>query len=118
MTTQKQVLESLCLKIESLEKGLPNGNIIRIESSINEIKDVQKEMKVDVSNIQKRLFDPDNGLIVETNKSKEFREICAPERIKLLDQFMGVLRWKRMVEGGLAVIFASVVGVILKLMFY
>lgn len=110
MATQKQVLESLCVEIAKLKKDMPNGNILKIEQSINEMHLNQKEMKKDVKAIQKRLFNPDDGLIVETNRNTEFRVMCEPERQQLIDQFKGVLRWKKVIEWGIGIIFVAVVG--------
>jgi hypothetical protein len=118
MATQKELIESLISEIANLKNSLPNGNILKIEQSLNEMHKNQSEMKKDMRTIQKRLFNPDSGLIVETNKNTDFRETCAPEREELIGQFKDVLRWKRMVEGGLAIVFTSIVGVIVKLIFF
>ena len=116
MTTQKQVLETLCAEIAKLKKDMPNGNILRIEQSINEMHKNQTEMKSDIKTMQKRLFNPDDGLIVETNKNTEFRTICEPERELLIEQFKGVLRWKKVIEWGLGVVFVTAVGAIVTIM--
>ena len=118
MSSHKELIEVLITEVTSLKKNLPNGNIVRIEHSIKEIQENQIEMKNDIRTIQKRLFNPDNGLIVETNKNKAFRAMCEPEREELIGQFKDVLKWKRMVEGGLAIVFTSIVGVIIKLIFF
>ena len=110
MATQKQILESLCTEIAKLKKDMPNGNILKIEQSINEMHLNQKEMKKDMKAIQKRLFNPDDGLIVETNKNTEFRVMCEPERQQLIEQFKGVLRWKKVIEWGIGIIFVAVAG--------
>ena len=115
MATQKEVLESLCVEIAKLKKDMPNGNILRIEQSINEMHKNQTEMKTDIKTMQKRLFNPDDGLIVETNKNTEFRLVCEPERELLIEQFKGVLRWKKVIEWGLGVIFVAAIGAIISI---
>lgn len=116
MATQKQVLEALVGEIAKLKNEIPNGNIIKIEQAINEMHQNQKEMKKDMRAMQKRLFNPDTGLIVETNKNMEFRQMCEPERELLIEQFKGVLRWKKVIEWGIGVIFIAVIGAIIKIM--
>ena len=118
MPSQKELIENLISEVANLKNSLPNGNILKIEQSLNEMHKNQSEMKEDMRTIQKRLFNPDSGLIVETNKNTDFREMCEPERETLIGQFKDVLRWKKMVEGGLAIVFASLVGVIIKMVFF
>jgi len=115
MATQKQVLQELLLEIAKLKKEIPNGNILKIEQSLNEMHQNQKEMKKDMRTMQKRLFNPDSGLIVETNKNTEFREMCEPERQQLIEQFKGVLRWKKVIEWGLGVVFIAIIGAVIKI---
>ena len=116
MATQKQILETLCTEVSKIKRDMPNGNILRIEQSLDEMHLNQKEMKKDMKTIQKRLFNPDDGLIVETNKNTEFRVTCEPERAMLIEQFRGVLRWKRVIEWGLGVIFVAAIGAIISIM--
>ena len=116
MATQKEILETLCAEIAKLKKDMPNGNILRIEQSINEMHKNQTEMKSDIKTMQKRLFNPDDGLIVETNKNTAFRTICEPEREMLIEQFKGVLRWKKVIEWGLGVVFVATIGAIVTIM--
>jgi len=116
MATQKQVLESLCVEIAKLKKDMPNGNILKIEQSLIEMHQNQRDMKKDMKGIQKRLFNPDDGLIVQTNKNTEFREMCEPERQQLIDQFKGVLRWKRVIEWGIGVVFVAIIGAVIKIL--
>jgi hypothetical protein len=115
MATQKQILETLCIEIAKIKSDMPNGNILRIEQSLNEMHLNQKEMKKDMKAMQKRLFNPDDGLIVETNKNTEFRVTCEPERELLIEQFKGVLRWKKVIEWGLGVIFVAAIGAIISI---
>ncbi len=116
MATQKKILENLCIEIAKLKKDLPNGNILKIEQSINAMHQNQKEMKKDMRTMQKRLFNPDDGLIVETNKNTEFRTTCEPEREALIEQFKGVLRWKKVIEWGIGIIFVAAVGGIINML--
>jgi len=63
-----------------------------------------------------KIMDPQSGLIVQTNKNTDFREMCEPERELLIDQFKGVLRWKKVIEWGIGVIFVAVIGGVIKVM--
>ena len=61
------------------------------------------------------IMDPETGLIVATNKNTELRETCAPEREELIEKFQGVLRWKKVIEWGIGVMFVAFVGAIIKI---
>ena len=121
MSIQKELIEKLILEISNMREELPNGNIIRIEQSINMIREDQKEMKKDTRTIQKRLFNPDNGLIVEVNKNTGFREE-RESKIQHYDgkvmQFDSLLEWKGTITKGLWVIYSALLGIVIKLLFW
>ena len=64
--TQKETLEAVLTEIKHIKKHMPNG----------ELKQMQKdlvEMKQNVSELKYTLLNPDNGVIVNTNKNTEYR---------------------------------------------
>ena len=72
--TQKQLLESALLELSSIKQHMPNG----------ELKQMQKDMenlKEDMTDLKFTLLNPENGVIVNTNKNTDFRkELQACER--------------------------------------
>ena len=109
MKTQKEVISQMARDVKELKKKQPNGELKRIESMVKN----QGEL---LSDLHYKIMDPETGLIVETNKNTEFRTMCAPEREVLIEQFKGVLRWKKVIEWGLGVVFVAAVGAFIKVM--
>ena len=108
MPTQKELLETLIAQMVCINnRPQPNGELKRIEACVN-------KLTVSVDEIHEKIMDPEEGLIVQTNKNTEFRETCSPERESILAKFEGVLRWKRAIEWGLGVVFVGVVGALIK----
>ena len=65
--TQKETLDAVLGELRHIKTHMPNG----------ELKQMQKDleaMKEDVSDLKYTLLNPDNGVIVNTNKNTEFRQ--------------------------------------------
>lgn len=108
--TQKQLLESVLSEISHIKTHMPNG----------ELKQMQKDMenlKEDISDLKYTLLNPDNGVIVNTNKNTEFRQdMQAGERdfqIKLAE-LSELKRWKDGVSKALWIIFTVLAGLIIR----
>lgn len=111
--TQKQLLESVLIELTSIKKHMPNG----------ELKQMQKDMenlKEDMSDLKYTLLNPDNGVIVNTNKNTDFREtIQAGEKdfqLKLVE-LQELKRWKDGVSKALWIIFTILAGIVGRLIF-
>ena len=109
MKTQREVIGQMAEDIKELKKTQPNGELKRIEKCV-------RGLAAKVDDMHNKIMDPENGLIVQTNKNTEFRTTCEPERDILVEQFKGVLRWKRVIEWGLGVVFVGAVGAFIKVM--
>jgi len=72
--TNKQLLESLLDRLDSIEEHMPNGEMVIIMNHVETIMDKQQKMYEDLSEMKKTLLNPDNGVIVRVNKNTEFRE--------------------------------------------
>ena len=121
MPTQKQLIEVLITEIASLKRNLPNGNIIRIEEAIIEMKENQEDMKKDISDIKKTILDPEEGLVVRINKNTEFREEREnkiPFYEGKLYEFESLKNWKNSVSKALWFIYSAIIGMIIKLLFF
>ena len=71
--TQAQILESILHEISEMKTKLPNGELKRMEQSIQEMKENYIDIKEDVSEIKYTLLNPENGVIVRVNRNTEFR---------------------------------------------
>ena len=47
--------------------------MVLIKKSLKDLEEGQKGLKSEIRTIQKRLFNPDDGLIVEVHKNTEFK---------------------------------------------
>lgn len=111
--TQKQLLESVLIELTSIKKHMPNG----------ELKQMQKDMenlKEDMSDLKYTLLNPENGVIVNTNKNTDFREnMQAGEKdfqLKLVE-LQELKRWKDGVSKALWIIFTILAGIVGRLIF-
>ena len=108
--TQKELLNSLLSEIRYIKAGMPNG----------ELKQMQKDMedlKEDISDLKFTLLNPDNGVIVNTNKNTEFRNTMqAGEREfqHKLAEIEEIKRWKDGVSKALWIIFTILAGLIIR----
>ena len=112
--TQAEILNDVLSELQEIKKGLPNGEIALIQKSLEDLEEGQKSLRSEIGTIQKRLFNPDNGLIVEVNKNTEFKV----ENQKNIKDVEGLMSWKSNVTKALWVIYSAIIGVIIKLLFW
>lgn len=110
--TQKQLLESVLSELSHIKSHMPNG----------ELKQMQKDMedlKEDISDLKYTLLNPDDGVIVNTNKNTEHRrELQNNEesfRTKL-SEIEDLKRWKDGVTKALWIIFGILATVIVRML--
>ena len=115
--TQKELLESVLSELGSIKKGMPNGELKHMARSIDELRDSQSLMKEDISELKKTLLDPNDGVIVNTNKNTDFRR----EREKKIGYYDGIIielqkmqDWKNGVTKALWIVFTILAGIIIK----
>ncbi len=110
--TQKQLLESVLTELTSIKKHMPNGELKQMQKDMEDLKD-------DISDLKYTLLNPDNGVIVNTNKNSEFRELMQAGdkdfQLKLLE-LQELKRWKEGVTKALWILFTGLAGVIIKLL--
>ena len=108
--TQKQLLESVLSELASIKEHMPNG----------ELKQMQKDMEKvtqDLSDLKFTLLNPDNGVIVNTNKNTEFRQSLQAEEKEFQSKLMeleSLKSWKNGVSKALWIIFATLAGLIIR----
>ena len=77
--TQTQILNEVLNELQEIKRGLPNGEIALMQKSLEDLEEGQKSLKGEIRTIQKRLFNPDSGVIVEVNKNTEFMKETQPK---------------------------------------
>ena len=107
MSELNQILKELAY----IKQHMPNGELKRIEESVN-------HLKKDMSDMKKILLDPNEGVIVNTNKNTEWREE-RQKKIEIYDEKVielnKIIDWKDGVTKVLWVGFTSIIGIIAKL---
>lgn len=110
--TQKEVLDSLLSEIKHIKSHMPNG----------ELKQMQRDMeslKEDVSDLKYTLLNPDNGVIVNTNKNTEFRQEMQSGQKEFNTQMLeleDLKRWKAGVNKALWIIFGSIAALVIRIL--
>jgi len=108
--TQKQILETVLSELGTIKKHMPNGELKQMQ------KDIEKATQ-DLSDLKYTLLNPDNGVIVNTNKNTEFRQNTQSEEKEIqtkLAQLESLKSWKDGVSKALWIIFASLAGLIIR----
>ena len=110
--TQKELLESVLSEIKHVKSHMPNG----------ELKQMQRDMedlKGDISDLKYTLLNPDNGVIVNTNKNTEFREALQSNQKEFDQQMLKIKEienWKSSVTRALWIIFGVMAGIIIRML--
>ena len=113
--TQKDILNEILVEIGKMKTKLPNGELKRMEQTINALHEFQQDLKEDFSDIKYTLLNPENGVIVRVNKNTEFRKDAGefPEDILDLKKELEKLQdWKSGVVKALWVLFSGLIGVL------
>jgi len=116
MATNKEILKELQL----INDNLPNGELALIQVDIASLKEDQKAVREGMRELKKQMLDPDNGVIARVNRNSDFREDA---KIKLEDigdvtsEVMSIKLWRHAVNKALWIMFASVIGLVLKALF-
>jgi superfamily I DNA/RNA helicase len=105
-------LDQILKELAYIKQHMPNGELKRIEQAVN-------DLKKDMSDMKKTLLDPNDGVIVHTNKNTEWREE-RQKKIDLYDEKVNeldkLIDWKNGVTKVLWVGFTAMIGIIAKLL--
>ena len=66
--TQKDILNEILVEIGKMKTKLPNGELKRMEQTINALHEFQQDLKEDFSDIKYTLLNPENGVIVRSKQ--------------------------------------------------
>ena len=104
-----------------MKTKLPNGELAVIQKSLKDLEKGQEELRQDIRVIQKRLFNPDNGLVVETNMNtfhRQQHEKDAEKESQESEDVKYLMRWKNSVSKGLWVVYSAIIGILIKILLY
>jgi len=110
--TQKEILESVLSEIKHIKTHMPNGELKQMAKDF-------ENMKEDISDLKYTLLNPDNGVIVNTNKNTDYRlELQGNEadfRDKLAE-IESLKSWKAGVNRALWIIFGVIASIIVRML--
>jgi uncharacterized protein (UPF0335 family) len=120
-TPDAKTLERILDELVSMRANLPNGELKIIQSSIEDLKESQTDIKDDVSELKKRLLDPETGIIVRLNQNTKY--IQEKQRLEeyyddIIDQHKELLSWKNTMTKAMWIVFTALVGILTKMMFF
>ena len=110
--TQKQLLEAVLVELGNIKEGLPNGKLKAMMEDVKELKD-------DMSDLKYTLLNPEEGVIVKTNKNSEFRTMMQENERDFqakMSEVEDLKRWKEGVTKALWILFAGLAAVIIRLL--
>jgi len=98
---------------------MPNGELKQMQKDFDLLKASMEDMKSDISDLKYTLLNPDNGVIVNTNKNTEYRRQLQANQ-KDFDEQMAKVKeienWKQGVTRALWVIFGILASVIIRML--
>lgn len=110
--TQKELLESVLNEIKHIKTHMPNGELKAMQRDMCELKE-------DISDMKYTLLNPDDGVIVNTNKNTEFRQAMQSNEKdfqKQMSELEDLKRWKDGVTKALWIIFGSLVAIVARIL--
>tara|TARA_Y100001972_G_C7508128_1_gene256906 strand:- start:89 stop:445 length:357 start_codon:yes stop_codon:yes gene_type:complete len=110
--TQKDLLESVLSELKHIKTHMPNGELKQMVKN-------QEEMKSDISELKYMLLNPDNGVVVNTNKNTEYRMELQNNEVdfrKKLSEIDDLKKWKEGVTRALWIIFGILATVIIRML--
>ena len=110
--TQRDLLENLLTEIRHIKTHMPNGELKQMQRDLS-------DLKVDMSDMKYTLLNPEDGVIVNTNKNTDFRlakEAREKEYSKHIQDLEEIKNWKAGVNKALWVIFGILASVIVRML--
>lgn len=120
-TTDSKTMERILEELVSMRAKLPNGELKVIQASIDDLKHSQSDIKSDVSEMKKRLLDPESGIIVRLNQNTKYiadKQELEDYYEEIIDQHKELLSWKNNMTKAMWIVFTAIVGILTKMMFF
>ena len=110
--TNRDALETVLAELQHIKTHMPNGELKQMQKDIESMKDDMSDMKF-------TLLNPENGVIVNTNKNTDFRQKMEGNEKEFQLQMQEVeelKRWKQGVTRALWIIFGILASVIIRIL--
>ena len=112
----KQILDEL----NHLKTNMPNGELKHLQTTMEDLKKDQRSMKDEISDMKKKLLDPEAGVIVKVNENTKFRlaeENRYEDYMKVNIDVDSLKKWQSGVNKALWIIFGAILAIALKVIF-
>ena len=112
--SNEEILKDLIQAFSSLKQKMEDPNYAALDSQMRNMLENQKDMKADVKDLKKRLLNPFDGVIVNTNKNTDFRieyERLQEERDELESNVQQLIKWKGTYLKVFLALFTSALGI-------
>ena len=119
--TQDSKLERILEELSSMKLKMPNGELKVIQSSIDDLKHSQADIKSDVSEMKRRLLDPESGVVVRLNQNTQYiedKKELEDYYEEIIDQHKELLSFKNTMTKAMWIVFTALVGILTKMMFF
>ena len=120
MASNDPRIEEILSALEIIKSKLPNGELEIIKRSIQTLGEDQKSIKEDLDYFKKRLFNPDDGVIVRINKNTDSimrNEEIIEEIPQLKNRLDNIENWQNGVNKALWFVFTTIGGIIIAMIF-
>ena len=110
--TQKDLLESVLAEIKHIKTHMPNGELKQLAQDFEKVKE-------DLSDLKLKLLNPENGVIVNTNKNTSFRREQEDRRREYegyITELTDLKSWKAGVNRALWIIFGIMAAIVIRML--
>lgn len=114
-----QVLQKILDELTSMKSRFPNGELESMSTQIKSLKETHQGVKDDISEIKKKLFNPEDGVIVKVNETRKFmqrQEDKEEDFNQLVLDIEGLKKWQSGVNKALWILFGALTGLTIQLL--
>lgn len=112
-----RILEELVF----MRTKLPNGELKVLQTSMDDLKHSQDSIKADISELKKKLLDPETGVVVRLNQNTQYiqdKKEMEDYYDEIIDQHKDLLSWKNTMTKAMWIVFTAIVGILTKMLFF
>ena len=123
MADQKEIstlIKGILDELQHMRDRFPNGDFKIMQNNLEELRESQKAMKEDISEMKKKLLDPNDGVIVKVNENTKFRlqeEDRFEDYMKINADVQDLKKWQEGVNKALWIIFGALIAIAVKVIF-
>ena len=124
MTEAKEstrMMDRILEELVFMRTKLPNGELKVLQTSMDDLKHSQDSIKADVSELKKKLLDPETGVVVRLNQNTQYiqdKKEMEDYYDEIIDQHKDLLSWKNNMTKAMWIFFTAIVGILTKMMFF